>query len=154
MFEISDQELDGIESGKVPEARQRRTASAGMPMAGMGGLGEEEGAPSPGPAPTMAPIVRPQAADDSALRRGAGRALAVATVGLVGGALVGGAFGAASGVIAVGAVRNLMRTKETWNHPDPAVRSEAGKSATMAIFGLGIAGMLGYQAYKKKEEAL
>lgn len=94
----------------------------------------------------------PPSQDDQALTAGAGRALVFVTLGLVGGAIVGGAWGAASGVALVGATRNLVRVKNLWGSPRPDDRSEAGKSATLGIFGLGIAGLLGYQAYKSKSE--
>ena len=87
---------------------------------------------------------------DSALRRGAAKSLLFATAGLVVGGLVAGPLGAAAGVSAVGAVRNTLRAKDGWAHPDPEVRAEAGKSATMAIFGLGITGMLGYYAWQHR----
>jgi hypothetical protein len=98
----------------------------------------------------VAPMPVAPGPSDAALRRGAGRALVLTGIGLVGGGLVGGAFGAAAGVVLMGALRNLNRTRTTWSHPDPAERSEAGKSATMGIFGLGVAAMLGYQAYKRQ----
>jgi hypothetical protein len=151
VFDISDQELDGIETGIPGSLRRQRPGLGSMPIA----TGEEDDSAPPAPPPASAPIVpsmAPGPGADADVRRGAGRALVVVTLGLVGGGLVGGAFGAAAGVVGVGAIRNLLRTKDTWSDSDPAVRVEAGKSATMAIFGLGIAGMLGYHAYKKHEE--
>ena len=96
------------------------------------------------------PMLPPQG--DSALRRGAGKGLLFASAGLLVGGLVAGPLGAAAGVVAVGAVRNTLRAKDGWAHPDPEIRAEAGKSATMAIFGIGITGMLGYYAWQHRDE--
>jgi len=65
---------------------------------------------------------------------------------------VAGPLGAAAGIVGVGAVRNTVRAKNGWADPDPEVRAEAGKSATMAIFGIGIAGMLSYYAWQHRDE--
>jgi len=115
------------------------------------------GAPEPAPMP-LAPV-RPEGPSplapppgDSALRRGAAKGLLWATAGLVAGGLVAGPLGAAAGIVGVGAVRNTVRAKNGWADPDPEVRAEAGKSATMAIFGIGIAGMLSYYAWQHRDE--
>jgi len=99
-----------------------------------------------GPSPVLPPR------GDTALRRGAATGLLFASAGLLAGGLVAGPLGAAAGVVAVGAVRNTLRAKDGWAHPDPEMRAEAGKSATMAIFGLGIAGMLSYYAWQHRYE--
>jgi hypothetical protein len=90
---------------------------------------------------------------DTALRRGAAMGLLWASAGLLAGGLVAGPLGAAAGIVSVGAIRNTVRAKTGWADPNPLVRSEAGKSATMAIFGIGIAGMLGYYAWQHRDEA-
>lgn len=75
-----------------------------------------------------------------------------ATGGLIVGGLVAGPLGAAAGIVGVGAARNTVRAKNGWADPNPEVRAEAGKSATMAIFGIGIAGMLGYYAWQHRDD--
>lgn len=124
---------------------------------GDGGGDDPGAAPAPQPSPLAppvgpAPAVVPPGPTDNAAASGAGKALLWVTGGLVIGALVGGSMGAAAGVVGVGAARNVVRVKALWNSPNPTDRSEAGKSATMAIFGLGIAGMLGYHAYQNKKK--
>ena len=145
MFDVSDEDLDGLEErSRAPEG----------PRAFEPFLGESAEAPpqpaassaplAPVPAPSLAPA--PATAPSS----GAGRALIFATGGLIAGALVGGAWGAAAGVVGVGAVRNLARVRALWQSPVEAERAEATKSATIGIVGVGLAGTLGYQAYKAK----
>jgi hypothetical protein len=149
VFNISDHELDGIEAkAKRPEQEQR--AYAPMPgYEGYGGYGDDTSTATPAPMPAPPPVALPMPAPPSggSVATGAGSALALATVGLVTGAIAAGAWGAACGVTTVGALRNLWRTKALWNSQNPGDRSEAGKSATMGILGLGIAGMIGYHAY-------
>ncbi len=147
MFNVTDAELDGMEGVERPRAEAPRSAAGyGMPIAGVG----QAAAPAPDPvqASSSLPIAAPQASGGVA--SGAGKALVLVAVGMVGGGLAGGIWGAAAGVAGMGALRNLVRTKQIFASPDPTLRSEAGKSATMGVFGLGIAAMLGYQAYKVK----
>lgn len=100
---------------------------------------------SPPVAPPVMPMVAVQvASQDAALRRGAGIGLLWAAAGLVAGAALAGPLGAAAGLSAVGAARNGLRAKRLWTSPVEADRVEAGKSATMAVFGVGIAGVLIY----------
>lgn len=154
MFNLSDDDLEGIES------RNSRPASGeafrpppfgadpggAVPPAGPGPMPiPNDVTPAPAPAVQLAPPPMTSSATS-----GAGKALLFVTGGLVVGAIAGGAWGAAAGVVGVGAMRNMARVRALWNSPVDAERSEAGKSATMAIFGIGIAGMLGYQAYKAK----
>jgi hypothetical protein len=145
VFTITDQEMDGLEA---------RTRGEDEPSGQYNPMGQ----PEPGPAPALVPVhpegpspVAPPPGD-TALRRGAAKGLLWATAGLVAGGLVAGPLGAAAGVVGVGAIRNTLRAKSGWADPDPEIRAEAGKSATMAIFGLGIAGMLGYYAWQRHDE--
>lgn len=151
MFDLSDEALAEIET-RAKGASQR--SGGGFAMPSVAGFGDDQGAPAPDPSPLPAPMPPPgpllPQSDDAALRRGAGRALLFVSGGLAVGWLVGGTFGAAAGVVGAGAIRNALRVREAWNSPSPDERSEAGKSATMAIFGFGIAGMLAYKAYQKR----
>jgi hypothetical protein len=153
LFDVSDSELDGMEARAEgpaePKAYQRipYSASDSVPI----GPGGTVPMPPPGPLPGPAPYPLPPGPGDGSLATGAGKALIFVTTGLVVGAIAGGPWGAGAGVALVGAIRNLARTKATWSSDRAEDRAEAGKSATMAIFGLGLAGMLGYQAYKQKE---
>ena len=162
MFNISDRELEGIEA---KSSRREEPARAYMPIPGYGFGDDSSSDPSmPAAPPVAAPAAMPSpvvvappvsAPSSGSVASGAGKALLLVTAGLVAGAIAAGAWGAAAGVATAGAARNLARTKQLWNSPDPNDRSEAGKSATMGIFGLGIAGMIGYHAYKirSKEES-
>lgn len=87
----------------------------------------------------------------SAVRIGAATALIGATAGLLIGGFVAGPRGAAAGVSLFGALRNANRARKTWTDPNPEIRVEAGKSATMALFGLGITGMLIYHEWKARD---
>jgi hypothetical protein len=144
VFTITDQEMDGLEA---------RHGGNDDPPGQYNPVGEPEPGPMPlvpvrpeGPSPVAPP------AGDTALRRGAAKGLLWATAGLVAGGLVAGPLGAAAGVVGVGAVRNTVRAKNGWADPNPEIRAEAGKSATMAIFGIGIAGMLGYYAWQHRDD--
>ena len=144
MFNITDQEMDGLEARS-----QREDGPTGYDNP----FGQSE---PPGPLPPLVPVhpespspVSPPSGD-GALRRGAAHGLLWATGGLIVGGLVAGPLGAAAGVISIGAVRNTLRAKNGWADPNPELRAEAGKSATMAIFGIGIAGMLGYYAWQQR----
>lgn len=151
MFNVSDHELDGMEArskGPAEPVAYSRIPYGADDLAPIGPGGQP---PLPGPLPGPAPMPLPPMPGDGALALGAGKALVYVSAGLVVGALAGGAWGAGAGVALVGALRNLVRTKATWSSDSSEERAEAGKSATMAIFGLGLAGMLGYQAYKQKE---
>ncbi len=141
MFDISDEDLDGIEAkGRPDEA----------PSQGYRPFGDQT-PPSPSsgapvvPVEPVSPVLPPPG--DGALRRGAARGLLLCAAGLLVGGLVGGAYGAGAGVVGAGAIRNILRAKNDWSNPDPELRAEAAKSATMSIFGLGIAAMLGYHAW-------
>lgn len=154
MFDITDKELQGIEAReerrRTGEPEQR--AFTRIPGYGFGDdAPSDSGGPVPN-APALAPVVMPPGPTDGSMAGGAGKALALATVGMVVGAIAAGAWGAACGVTTMGALRNLARTKSLWNSANPADRSEAGKSATMGIFGLGIAGMIGYHAYTIRDD--
>jgi hypothetical protein len=70
-------------------------------------------------------------------------------IGAVAGAAAMGPLGAASGALLVGAARNGYRAYLGWSGADTATRQEATKSATVALFGAGISGMLAFAAMKK-----
>lgn len=147
VFDISDEDLDGIEAkGREEEA----------PYSGFRPIGDPN-APSPVPRAAAVPVepgspVLPPPGD-GALRRGAARGLLLCAGGLLVGGLVGGPYGAGAGVVGAGAIRNILRAKNDWSNPDPEARAEAAKSATMSIFGLGIAAMLGYHAWQDRYDS-
>ena len=148
MFEVSDQELDGLEDRAQGGGPARAYQSIGDDQVPIGPGGVPQPTPSPSPMPTPpGPITGRRFPAAS----GAGKALVFVTLGMVGGAIAGGAWGAGAGVALAGALRNVARVKECWGSPTETDRSEAGKSATMAFFGLGLAAVLGYQAYKARE---
>ncbi len=85
-------------------------------------------------------------------RTGAGVGLLLAVTGTAVGAAAGGLWGALAGLLYAGAVRNTYRAARTWADPDDAVRSEAVRSATVAVFG-GFMGIVAtVQAASRKSE--
>lgn len=88
------------------------------------------------------------AASPSSLSAGTGLLMVVA--GTAAGFWLGGPWGAGAGLLLTGAGRNAVRAQQAWGSPDPAQRLEAGKSATMAVFGIGIGGYLSYLAYEAR----
>lgn len=112
--------------------------------------GEAPPAPPPMQQPEpMMPAVRFEVTDPS-IRRGAG----VAIIGCGAAALVGGVvrgpLGAIAGVVGFGSVRNTLRAKTLWTSSSPDDRVEAGKSATLAVFGFGATGLLLYHAFSER----
>lgn len=105
--------------------------------------------PAPVPTPTAltpsqpVPLVAPAA---SSPRTRAGTAVVVAGVGLGAGALLGGLWGAGSGLLFAGASLNVLRARTLWQSTAPADRQEAVKTTVMAIVGIAGAGYLGYRA--------
>lgn len=104
-------------------------------------------APAQTPA-TPAAATTLTAAAPQAPRRSAGIGIVLAGLGAGAGAYFGGAYGAGAGLLLVGAGRNILRAKRTWGSSD---HSEAVKSGTMALFGLGIGGWLAYKAWEGRE---
>lgn len=102
--------------------------------------------PFPGADP--APAVTPVAPAVSASRR-AGIAILLAGTGVTTGALMGGAWGAGSGLLAAGALMNAYRSRTLWASTVATDRAEAVKTTVMAVVCLGGAGYLGYRARKK-----
>lgn len=96
--------------------------------------------------------VLPQQVTSYGTRTDAAVGLVWGGLGAIAGAYVLGPLGALAGVIASGAVRNGVRAAQNWKSLSENDRQEATKSATMAVFGTGVAGMLAYAAASKKEE--
>ena len=107
-------------------------------------------APAPAPEPPSAPALT--MIDERTARRRAGVSFLMAAAGGIGGAIVGGAWGAGAGVLFMGALRNGWRAQTGWGSGDEATRNEAAKSATMAAIGVAAGGFLAYQAYKARED--
>lgn len=108
-------------------------------------------APIPGPA--LAPLPAPSAPtiDPSASRR-AGAAVVFAGVGIGAGALLGGLWGAGSGLLFSGAALNALRARTLWASDFADDRKEAVKTTVMAVIGVAAAGYLGYRARQAKDE--
>lgn len=101
---------------------------------------------SPSPAlPAQYPAVLTPATQASPRTR-AGTAVVVAGVGLGAGALLGGLWGAGSGLLFAGAALNSVRARTLWQATDADARREAVKTTVMAIVGLAGAGYFGYRA--------
>lgn len=123
-----------------------------MPEPGAAPMPDPVPGPSiPMPSSAMATMPFPGAPSTS-VRMGAAKALVGVTVGMLIGAWVAGPRGAGAGVAVVGTLLNANRARTGWSAADPELRVEAGKSATMAVFGAGIAGMLLYQEWKARNE--
>lgn len=105
-------------------------------------------APLPG-ASVIAPAPAPSTS--SASRR-AGIAVLLAGTGVATGALVGGAWGAGSGLLAAGALMNAYNSRVLWSSAAAADRQEAVKTTVMAVVCLGAAGYLGYRARRDRDE--
>lgn len=103
------------------------------------------------PAAALPPPELPQPSPTTS-RFAAGSGLVAAVLGAGVGALIGGGWGAAAGLLTVGALRNSVRAGRRWSDADPALRVEARKSAAMAVVGLGAAGYFSYRAYQARSE--
>lgn len=123
------------------------------------GFGDTAPAPSgPIPASAPSPVLTPTAPlpapapatlDASASRR-AGLSLLLAGAGLGTGALLGGLWGAGSGLLLAGSAMNAYRARGLWASDFADDRKEAVKTTVMAVLGLGLAGYLGYRAHERE----
>lgn len=102
--------------------------------------------PPPAAPPLPAPATTPSAAPG--LRTRAGLALIGAAAATAVGAWLGGGYGAGAGLLLYGGGRNALRARAAWigTPPDPAGGTRA---ATLALFGLGVGGYLGYRAFTR-----
>jgi hypothetical protein len=115
---------------------------------------------SPGPAAAQPPPLSPlqplpapsaPTADPAASRR-AGAAVVLAGVGIGTGALLGGLWGAGSGLFFSGAAMNALRARSLWVSDYADDRKEAIKTTVMAVLGVAAAGYLGYRAKQAKDD--
>jgi hypothetical protein len=151
VFNFSDESAQELEEGFVGGGGAE--PGAAPPGAAMPPPTMPASAPAPGPSPAGPIAVMPPASGgDASLRAGAAKALFGVTVSMLLGAWVAGPRGAAAGVSLFGTFRNANRARKTFTDPNPEVRVEAGKSATMAVFGAGIAGMLLYHEWKARND--
>lgn len=109
------------------------------------------------PLQTAAPLtpaapVSVAAPGPSAASRRAGAAVVVVGVGAGTGALLGGLWGAGSGLFIAGAAMNALRTRALFASPLEADRKEGIKTAVMAVLGLGVGGYLGYRAQQRDDD--
>jgi hypothetical protein len=100
-------------------------------------------APLPAPAPATTP---------AAARRRAGAAIVLTGVGVGTGALLGGLWGAGSGLFLSGALSNALRAAVLWRSDYADDRKEATKATVMTILGVGIGGYLGYRAKQARDD--
>jgi hypothetical protein len=106
------------------------------------------------PAPTAVtplPIPPVPTTDPSAQTR-AGVAIVIAGAGVGAGALLGGLWGAGSGLLFSGALLNAWRARTLWSSPVPTDRSEAIKTTVMSVVGIAAGGYLGYRAHQSKKD--
>ncbi len=117
---------------------------------------QQQPAPMPSP-PILSPQAQQQlpapapAVDPNASRR-AGTAVLLVGVGVGTGAIVGGAWGAGSGLFLAGALSNAYRANSLWRSDFADDRKEAVKTTVMTVLGLGLAGYLGYRAHEAKKD--
>ncbi len=108
--------------------------------------------PSPlAPLPPSGPQAPPAATADPAASRRAGAAIVFAGVGLGAGALLGGLWGAGSGLLFSGAAMNAIRARTLWASDYADDKKEAVKTTVMAVVGVALAGYLGYKAKQKHD---
>lgn len=117
---------------------------------------------SPGPSaapaqpPPLSPIqplpVPPAPTADPAASRRAGAAVVFAGVGIGTGAILGGLWGAGSGLLFSGAAMNAFRARTLWASDYADDRKEAIKTTVMAVIGVAVAGYLGYRAKQAKDD--
>lgn len=108
--------------------------------------------PSPlAPIPTSAPQAPAAATTDPTASRRAGAAIVCAGIGIGTGALLGGLWGAGSGLLFAGAAMNAYRARSLWASDYADDKKEAVKTTVMAVVGIGVAGYLGYKAKQKKD---
>lgn len=98
------------------------------------------------------PVVPPQQVTSYTSRTDAAVGLVWAGLGTAAGAWLLGPLGALAGLAAVGSVRNGVRAAQNWKSASQSDRQEATKSATVSLFGAGIAGMLAYTAVSGKND--
>lgn len=98
------------------------------------------------PLPAPAPVVDPKAS------RRAGLAIIITGAGVGTGALLGGAWGAGSGLFFAGALSNVYRSNTLWRSDYADDRKEAVKTTAVAVIGLGLAGYLGYRAQRSRDK--
>jgi hypothetical protein len=94
----------------------------------------------------------PAPATDPKASRRAGAAVLLVGVGVGTGALVGGAWGAGSGLFLAGALSNAYRANSLWRSDFADDRKEAVKTTVMTVLGLGLAGYLGYRAQQARDD--
>jgi hypothetical protein len=85
-------------------------------------------------------------------KRRAGAAVVLAGVGVGTGALLGGLWGAGSGLFFAGAACNAFRARQLFASDFADDRKEAIKRTVMSLAGVGLAGYLGYKAHQKRDE--
>jgi hypothetical protein len=112
--------------------------------------------PTTGPVPDVTALVAPTPAAatpsaTSASRR-AGVAVIAAGVGVGTGALLGGLWGAGSGLFFAGAACNAFRARQLFCSDTPGDQAEAIKTTVMTVVGVGLAGYLGYKAHASKKD--
>lgn len=105
----------------------------------------------PGPNTPLPPNL--QLPPAPAARRRAGTAIVLAGVGAGTGALLGGFWGAGSGLLFAGATMNAYRAKCLFSSGQEPDRGEAVKSTIMAVLGLGLASYLGYRAHQAERDS-
>lgn len=104
-------------------------------------------APGLSPLPALAPP-----SNLAVAKRRAGAAVVLAGVGVGTGALLGGLWGAGSGLFFAGAACNAFRARQLFASDFADDRKEAIKRTVMSLAGVGLAGYLGYKAHQQRED--
>ncbi len=137
-------------AGLPPEELPQPASSMPMPCIDPASLPRQpEPAPvimQPGPMTPLPPNLQMPGAP--AARRRAGAAVVLAGVGAGTGALLGGLWGAGSGLLFAGATMNAYRARSLFSTGLDTDRKEAVKSTVMAVLGLGLGSYLGYRAHQ------
>jgi hypothetical protein len=88
---------------------------------------------------------------DPNYRTGAGVAVVTALGAAVVGSLLLGPIGIAAGLSVAGGIRNAYVSATTWQSPDPATRTEAGRAGVAALVDLALSGLLIHHVLSKRE---
>ena len=97
--------------------------------------------------------VEPTDVSRQAASRSAGLTMVVAGLGVGGGLLLGGPWGAGAGLMLAGALANGYRAQKWWGSSIPSEKHEAVVSATFAVFEVVLGGYFVYKSRGRKAAA-